>query len=228
MHPILKHVRLAVWLILVGILLFFTMGLSVSSKAFFSSFDRTVIDGLRQLEQNWPAWIINAIRTYSLYLDYITMAGGFIAAVYFIFKKEWRNFFLVLFVLGGTQLIWLSLVFSIDRPRPHVVYAFTNHVSLPGFPSGHAMLAVPIWGLTAYILIPKLKSHFWKTVTWVVALLIALSAGLSRLIVRAHYPSDVIAGYALGVTWTTLAILMVEWYFASRENKSENLQKEKD
>lgn len=79
----------------------------------------------------------------------------------------------------------------VQRPRPYAgiapSYLYTSNYS---FPSGHA--------LTAFIAATIILAYFgwkWGLVSYLVAALI----GISRIVLDVHYPSDVIAGAAIGI-----------------------------
>jgi undecaprenyl-diphosphatase len=80
----------------------------------------------------------------------------------------------------------------VDRPRPfaahHDVHLFVAHAADPGFPSDHATAAFAI-GVALL-----LRFRAWGVVTLVLATVLA--AG--RVALGIHYPSDVLAGAALG------------------------------
>src|SRR4051812_24052616 len=81
----------------------------------------------------------------------------------------------------------------VDRPRPfvahaHAVHLFAHHAADPGFPSDHATAA---FAIAVAIL---LRYRAWGAVLLVLATVLAVG----RVALGAHYPSDVIAGAALG------------------------------
>jgi undecaprenyl-diphosphatase len=81
----------------------------------------------------------------------------------------------------------------VDRPRPFVadpsaVHLFARHAADAGFPSDHATAS---FAIAVAIL---LRSRRWGYVT--LAMAVVLSVG--RVAMGLHYPSDVIAGAALG------------------------------
>jgi undecaprenyl-diphosphatase len=81
----------------------------------------------------------------------------------------------------------------VDRPRPFVahpgaVHLFSHHAADPGFPSDHATAAFAI----AVALL--LRSRRWGLVALVAAIVLATT----RVAMGIHYPTDVLAGAALG------------------------------
>jgi undecaprenyl-diphosphatase len=88
----------------------------------------------------------------------------------------------------------------VDRPRPFVahpgsIHLFAQHAADPGFPSDHTTAAFAI----AVALL--LRSRRWGAVALVAAVVLALT----RVAMGIHYPTDVLAGAAIG-TLSTLAL----------------------
>jgi len=91
-----------------------------------------------------------------------------------------------------------SLKHVVGRPRP-------ENVSL-SFPSGHATAAAAFFGAVMY-LAGSLPPPVCRVVRGLAALMIVL-VGLARVMLRAHWPSDVLAGFALGLGLASLATLV--------------------
>lgn len=91
-----------------------------------------------------------------------------------------------------------SLKALIGRPRP-----FDPSF---GFPSGHATAAAAFFGALIYLAgaLPPTA----RTVVRVLAALSILLVGLSRVMLRAHWPSDVVGGIALGLALASAAALL--------------------
>ncbi len=92
------------------------------------------------------------------------------------------------------------------RPRPPVAERL---ISVTGwsFPSGHATQSVAFWGMLVVVLCGG-RTRAVRTVGWVVAALVALAVGLSRIYLGVHWISDVTAGWLLGGAWLcTLAVI---------------------
>jgi undecaprenyl-diphosphatase len=98
--------------------------------------------------------------------------------------------------LAGRRCGAASIQYLVDRERPNraLVRPFDTRVprlgnALDSFPSGHAMHLSAIAG-SARRLVPR---RWWPTL---IGALGALAA--SRVVLLAHYPSDVVAGWGIG------------------------------
>lgn len=92
----------------------------------------------------------------------------------------------------------------LHQPRPYWVdgrvIAYGAESSF-GIPSGHAQNAVVVWaGLATWL------RQRW---VWVVACLLIVLIGISRLFLGVHFPSDVLAGWALG-SLLLIGLLLLE------------------
>ncbi len=110
---------------------------------------------------------------------------------------------------GGAILDW-SLKRVIQRPRPPGALLVMHRFSY-SFPSEHAMGAFVGYGMLAYLLITFCaRRNSTRMVISVVALLLVLAVGLSRLYLGLHYFSDVIGGYAAGAVWLVACMSGIE------------------
>ena len=91
-----------------------------------------------------------------------------------------------------------SLKLAVERPRPESA-AF-------GYPSGHATAVAAYAGALLY-LAAELRP-VWRTAVRVFAIALMLAVGVARVILRAHWPSDVAAGLALGLALASIATLI--------------------
>ena len=70
-------------------------------------------------------------------------------------------------------------------------------------------MSVTFYGLIAYAIWQSVKNKFWR---WTLIILITawiLIIGFSRIYLRKHYYSDVIAGYCIGFVWLVFAIWLL-------------------
>jgi undecaprenyl-diphosphatase len=87
-----------------------------------------------------------------------------------------------------------------DSPRPsEAVVRVTEIADGLGFPSGHAMGAMLMYGML-FILAPRLTASRPLQVAFrIAAMTTIIHAGVSRIYVGAHWPSDVLGGYLWGL-----------------------------
>lgn len=91
---------------------------------------------------------------------------------------------------------FFKLVFQRARPD-ELLYASYKQPKSYSFPSGHAYCTVLVFGLFAYLAFTRLSSPYNILIPSILAVLVIL-IGISRVYLGAHYPSDVLAGWALG------------------------------
>lgn len=77
------------------------------------------------------------------------------------------------------------------------------------FPSGHSSGSLVTYGIIAYVLVRVLPDR-WRLAVIVAATLIAVTTASSRVFLRVHFASDVLAGFALGTVWLVASILSIE------------------
>lgn len=121
---------------------------------------------------------------------------------------------LVAVSVGGGTLLSYTLKHFVDRPRPDVV-AHIVDVATASFPSGHAMLSAVTY-LTLGALVARVEPGAARKAYFLgLAVLLTLSIGVSRVYLGVHYPTDVLAGWALGAAWAMLC-----WSLAWRLQRS--------
>ena len=98
---------------------------------------------------------------------------------------------------------WINSVvknlFKIPRPGAldSRINVLTQETS-PSFPSGHAQGTLVNWGYLAY----RLRNPIF----WVVAVLVVLGVGLSRMVLGVHFPQDILGGWLIGLVVLVLYI----------------------
>ena len=111
----------------------------------------------------------------------------------------------------------LKMVYS--RPRPDLV-PHGSFVYSGSFPSGHSTLSAATF-LTLAMLIASLEpSRGTKRMVFILAGMLVLGIGFSRVYLGVHWPSDVLAGWSLGAAWA-LAAWMALMRFGNRDDVKE-------
>ena len=86
------------------------------------------------------------------------------------------------------------------RPRPAVVAPIGTFGGY-AFPSGHALLATAVFVLLGMVISRTFEPTRLRISVIVIAALLALLVGLTRVYLGAHYPTDVLAGWTIGLAW---------------------------
>jgi undecaprenyl-diphosphatase len=100
--------------------------------------------------------------------------------------------------LGG-EALYLGAKAVFQRARPDVIERLSG-AGWHAYPSGHTMLAMIIWGLALVLLAERLPRTI-RPALLALALAIPVAVAISRVGLGVHYPSDVLAGLALGLAW---------------------------
>jgi undecaprenyl-diphosphatase len=109
---------------------------------------------------------------------------------------------------GGGQALNASLKAYYRRERPDPAFRWTDIDSL-SFPSGHATSSAVTYLVMAVLLSRLVEKNSERAYIIGGALLISFLVGLTRVYLGVHYPTDVIAGWAVGIAWAQLC-----WFVA--------------
>ncbi|KAF1296688.1 phospholipid phosphatase [Enterococcus sp. JM4C] len=121
-------------------------------------------------------------------------------------------------LIGGLVNPLIKLVFLRQRPTLEHLVLETSY----SFPSGHSNASMLLFG-TLIFMTPLFIQH--KQVRLVVQILLGcliLSIGVSRVYLGVHFPSDVLGGFCLGLSWLLLTYPIYEekrfvWRFKSKQ-----------
>ena len=137
----------------------------------------------------------------------VALAAGAIALLLAL-RRRWRVFVPWCIALGGTAASDHAVRQFVQRPRPFDGHGFIAETGF-SFPSGHAAGSTVFFGLLAYLLLRQLPPQRHRDVV-AAAVALATIVGFSRVLLQAHYLSDVLAGYALGAFWLVVGIALAE------------------
>lgn len=121
-------------------------------------------------------------------------------------KKNYIPAFLV--SVGGGFITGAVFKYLWHRPRPLEVAVYIEKSW--AFPSGHAVLAISLYGFLVYFFWKHFKKWKNKVNVLFLGFLVVISIGFSRLYLGVHYLSDIWAGYMVGIFWLVISIGLVE------------------
>ena len=112
----------------------------------------------------------------------------------------------------------------IGRARPPISVRLVNETEA-SFPSGHATDSAAFYITLALVLaVFVFRRPLARVVTTAAGFAIAGCIGLSRLVLGVHWPTDVLAGWALGTTTSVLVVLVVSGLNRVEPRSSEGAQ----
>lgn len=168
-----------------------------------AAFDEAAFRWARQLlgaqRQQW----VEAITFLASRNFIVAAALGLIAYFLLLRRHRWYTLMVPVVALGGISLNLLLKNFY-HRARPLLPLTSASGLS---YPSGHAMMSVTFYGLLLYLVQKHVRRRPRLRVALTVGLvLLILLIGLTRVYLRVHYATDVIAGFVAGSVWLLIAI----------------------
>ncbi len=133
--------------------------------------------------------------------------------IYQTWIKNYKNvIFIALSISGSIAIGWL-LKWGVDRPRPLEFYHLVHSYGA-SFPSAHSLYAATLASLAILLT----QQHKYRISIILVSTLWFLFMGISRVYAGVHFPTDVFAGWGIGLILTSLL-----WFWLYQSNFSNNL-----
>ncbi len=162
----------------------------------------------------WLGGYVNPVRTdvmesiTFLGTHYFLIPANLVLIAWFLFIRphRWYSIRVPAIAISSLLLMFgLKDLFARARPLEPLLGPARGY----SFPSGHALVSTTFYGLLAYIAWRDLKHPLLRYGIPVLLALLVLAIGLSRIYLRVHYTSDVLAGYSLGIVWLVLSLTVM-------------------
>lgn len=197
-----------------SIRLLIEIALFTISLLIFVFISRAVMSDKQDID-NWGWDLVAPLRNEGMtrFMQAITVMGSWyfltpaylVLIAWFLLYRKRKSLSLDIFSIGATStIVMFSLKWIFGRSRPddpllHAVSGFS-------FPSGHSFSSFTFFGLLVYIIADwKYISRPMKWILSIICIAIAATIAISRVYLKVHYPSDVIAGFFLCVVWLLLS-----------------------
>jgi undecaprenyl-diphosphatase len=163
--------------------------------------DHAAFRVMHDLRAPWLDHAARIVTTFGLFA--IVGPSILVAAVLLVRQRERVR---AAALVAGCGVAWLSVQIvkgAVDRPRPPAPLV---HATGGSYPSGHAANSVG-WLALAIAVTMLLPARGARVAVVLAGLVLMVAVGLTRVYLRAHYLSDVLAGQALAIAIYALAAL---------------------
>lgn len=193
--------RRGLTIVAAALALFALLALATSGRGPVTELDADVASWVTGEMPAWAEWTARPFTWLGglVGTGIVTLTGATVLA-------RWgrrRDALLLTVAYVGAQLSAAVVKAVTDRPRP----SFEAPIAVPdssAFPSGHATGAAAVLLLAAVLIAPAAR----RTALVTLACVLAAAVGASRVVLGVHWTSDVVAGWALGLAWVGLCLLL--------------------
>ncbi len=134
---------------------------------------------------------------------------------FLLMRRKFHTALYLALSVGGGILVSSLLKMLFSRPRPDLV-AHGAYVYTTSFPSGHSMMSTATFFTVAAILASQEKSPQLRAYLLILATLLSLLVGVSRVYLGVHWPTDVLAGWTAGIAWALFCWMIARYLQRSR------------
>ncbi len=175
--------------------------------------DRAILMALRSddgVNPIGPVWLERGIVNLSA-LGSTSVTGLIVvlASLFLVLDRRPRQAILVAATAATAGIVLTVLKLLVGRERP----SFVKHIDLAAglsFPSGHTLIAAVLYPTLGMLVASNLRGRHLKIFVFVVAALLALMVGFTRVYIGVHYPTDVLGGWCLGIAVSIGAGLVIQ------------------
>jgi undecaprenyl-diphosphatase len=133
------------------------------------------------------------------------MIGGYLILARRRFIAAW-----LFATVSSGAVVTIFLKGAIDRIPPGHPEGMPAIGYYPSFPSGHSMMAAMVYLTLGSIIAQLVPGRLTKLYILFMAALVTFLVGISRVYLRIHWPTDVLAGWAAGLVWALLCWVITE------------------
>ncbi|WP_019413261.1 phosphatase PAP2 family protein [Paenisporosarcina sp. TG20] len=172
------------------------------------TFDSAIISTLKIIESGIVDQFFVFITELGSVWFLTSMSILLILTLWLTKKDKWGIIFFIL-AIGGGGILTQIFKHYFGRERPSI----NPEIDAIGysFPSGHSMGSLIFYGFVIYFVARTKLSRKMKWIFAILAGILVLLIGISRIYLGAHFPSDVVSGYMAGGVWMIACIISVEW-----------------
>ena len=205
----IKLLSLEMLVVLVAFLCSFSLVFFFIKRIFFENkqnFDLRVFAYLNNYVSDSTTALMNFFTFFGG--QYFLVPANILLFIYGFYIKRDKWFAIKISAVAVSSLLLMfSLKFLFKRPRP--LNPLLKEAAGLSFPSGHAFMSFVFFGVLIYLVNEKLTTKWLRYLLISMLLVITCFIGISRIYLRVHYASDVIAGFSLGLMWLVISLFVI-------------------
>ncbi len=181
------------------------LAVAITSSATIVALDATLGRLARGLTAGMPLQLgfeLSALGATDVALPLTAAAAGVLCAI-----RHWRGALALVVAVAATQGVVQLIKDAISRPRPGANEAMADASGF-SFPSAHSATSMALYATLAF-LAARASGTRARVGIVVGAGMVVVAVGLSRVLLAAHYPTDVLAGWLTGAALAAAAWLAV-------------------
>ncbi|MEO8567865.1 MAG: phosphatase PAP2 family protein [Ginsengibacter sp.] len=171
-----------------------------------SAFDTTIFKAVLSFQSPMATRFFENVTFFGSSAFLFPAYAGLI--IILMIKKKWILAFDVMAI--GLSTVAVLGIFKQTFKRARPLDPLIQNVTGFSYPSGHSFSSFTFCGLLIFI-IWQIQIHIaWKIAATIFLFMAAVAIAFSRVYLRVHFPSDVIAGFCLSVIWLIISIWLLQ------------------
>lgn len=155
--------------------------------------------------------MITVMRFFTFFGSSLFLLPAYLALVIYYSTKHNKAYAINIALMGvasSAVVYGLKLLFHRQRPNLGLVKQLKTY----SFPSGHAVSSFIFCSILIYLVWQGNARPALKWASSFLLLFFTFTIGMSRIVLGVHYPSDVLAGFCLGLIW----VLATAWFLKKK------------
>ena len=191
-------------IIIISLGLFLITGAFVLSNTTIT-FDKSIQDVIFSMREDFLTVLLKIV-TYSANWEIIVV----FCVILLTFENTRIKVGIPISIASAVSTIIYKVIKTVyARPRPDIGFHLIEQGGL-SFPSGHSMTGLVFYGLLFYFIFKYGKENRAQKALLILLAVLIFLIGFSRVYLGVHYPIDVLAGWFLGTSILTSAIILIE------------------
>jgi len=172
--------------------------------------DLALTRGLQALSLGAAGAVLAALNALG-FPPFVGIVDGCVIAALFLLGRRWAAVVSTFDASGSAALNHL-VKHWVNRPRPGAMLVHVDrHIHNPAYPAGHVLNFTAFAGFLCCLAYVAMAPSWRRSAVITTLLTLVVLMGVARVDSGEHWPSDVAGGYALGLFWLAVTVLVYRW-----------------